>query len=288
MSTTHTTAADSLRAEEWAGEMGERWLRHLDRFESMIAPVGEALLVRANYQPGERVIDVGCGGGASARAIAAQVAPAGVVVGIDVSPVLVAEAARRAELAGSANARFMTADAATAVLADAPFDRLHSRFGSMFFAEPAPAFRNLARMLKSGGRADFAVWAAAKDSPWVAELMGVLRRHIDMPKPEPHAPGPFALDDPDYFGGLLRQAGFADLDFHLWRGTQWIGGPGTSPEGALEFLLQAMSFGDVVNEQSPDVQQVVRAELLELFRTHATAAGVGMEAIAWLVAAQRS
>ena len=282
------TAADSLRAEDWAGEMGARWLAHLDRFESMIAPVGEALLLRADYRPGERVIDIGCGGGASARAIAAQVTPGGVVVGVDVSPDLVAEAERRAELAGAANVRFVTADAATVTLPDAPFDRLHSRFGSMFFAEPAPAFRNLARLLKSGGRADFAVWAAAKDSPWVAELMGVLRRHIDMPKPAPHAPGPFALDDPEYFGGLLGQAGFTDVDFQLWRGTQWIGGPGASPDDALDFLLHAMSFGDVVNEQPPALQKVIHDELLGLFRKHASAAGVGMEAIAWLVAARRS
>ena len=61
---------ETMAAEDWAGEMGERWLRNLDRFESMIAPVGEALLQRADYKAGETVLDIGCGGGASARAIA--------------------------------------------------------------------------------------------------------------------------------------------------------------------------------------------------------------------------
>jgi len=279
--------ADSLRPEDWAGEMGERWFKHLDRFESMIAPVGEALMSRARYAPGERVVDIGCGGGASTRQIAALVAPKGVVVGVDIAPMLVAEAARRAELAGTVNAIFVTADAATITLPDQPFDRLHSRFGSMFFPEPGAAFINLGRMLKPGGRADFAVWAPAKESPWVAQMMGVLRRHLDMPRPEPHAPGPFALDDPEYFGGLLRGAGFTDIDFHLWRGTQWIGGPGATAAEALDFVFNAMSLGDAAKEQPHDVRQRIEAELLAVFRAHESAGGVGMEAIAWLVSARR-
>jgi SAM-dependent methyltransferase len=282
--------ADALNAEDWAGEMGERWLQHLDRFESMIAPIGVALLQNAGFAPGQRVVDIGSGGGASAIAIARQVAP-GSVIGVDISPVLVAESTRRAKQKGLDNLRFVVADAATVNLKGlegASFDRLHSRFGSMFFAEPAAAFCNLGSLLKSGGRADFAVWAAAKDSPWVAGLMGVLRQHLDLPKPEPHAPGPFALDDPGYFGGLLVQAGFAQPEFTLWRGEQSIGGAGSKAETAVEFVLDAMSFGDLVTEQPAAVQERIRAELLQLFRAHQTPAGVMMGAIAWLVTARRS
>jgi SAM-dependent methyltransferase len=283
-----TAPTESLRAEDWAGEMGERWLRNLDRFENMIAPIGDALLQRAAYQPGERVVDIGCGGGASTRQIAARVKPGGFALGVDIASMLVAEASRRAVLGGEANARFVTADAATARLPEAPFDRLHSRFGSMFFTAPAAAFRNLAGLLRSGGRADFAVWADAKQSPWVSELMGILRRHVDMPGPEPHAPGPFALDDPDYFGGLLRDAGFTDIDFHLWRGTQWIGGPGARAADAQDFVMNAMSFGKVADELSVAVRQAIAMDVLAMFRANETADGVGMGAIAWLVSARRS
>jgi SAM-dependent methyltransferase len=284
---TKTAPTESLRAEDWAGEMGLRWLKNLDKFENMIAPIGSELLQRADYQPGERVVDIGCGGGASTRQIAARVKPGGFALGVDIAPMLVAEASRRAELAGEMNARFVTADAATTRLPEAPFDRLHSRFGSMFFPEPAGAFANLASLLRSGGRADFAVWAPAKESPWVSELMGILRRHVDMPKPEPHAPGPFALEDPDYFGGLLRGAGFSDVDFHLWRGTQWIGGPGARAVDAQDFVMNAMSFANVADEQPPAVRQAIAADVLALFRGYETAQGVGMGAIAWLVSARR-
>jgi SAM-dependent methyltransferase len=281
------TDRDALRVEDWAGEMGERWLSHVGTFEDMLAPVGSALLARANYQRGERVVDIGCGGGVSSHAIAQQIAPSGSVVGVDISATLISECQRRAHAVRLSNCTFVNADAATASIVGAPFDRLHSRFGSMFFAEPVGAFQNLGKMLRSGGRADFAVWASAQNSPWVSGLMGVLRRHIDMPKPEPRTPGPFALDDPDYFGSLLRGGGFTDLDFHLWRGTQWIGGSGASPAQALSFVLNAMSFGDVAKEQPEPIQVKIRAELLELFAAHASPQGVGMEAIAWLVAARR-
>ena len=111
---------ENLSGEDWAGEMGERWLASLDRFESMISPVGDALLARADFRPGERVVDVGCGGGASSREIAASVAPGGVVYGLDISPALVAEAARRAAAAGLANVSFSAGDAATVLPPGAP------------------------------------------------------------------------------------------------------------------------------------------------------------------------
>lgn len=77
---------DALKGEDWAGEMGERWLASLGRFEGMIARIGAALLARAANQPGERVLDLGCGGGATTLAIAEAVGPDGAAVGLDVAP----------------------------------------------------------------------------------------------------------------------------------------------------------------------------------------------------------
>jgi SAM-dependent methyltransferase len=280
-------SAGNPGVEDWAGEMGERWLRSLDRFESMIAPIGEALLQRAAYRSGENVLDIGCGGGASARSIAASVAPLGRVVGVDISSQLIAECERRALTAGVSSLRFIAADAAAVALPVASFDRLHSRFGSMFFPEPGRAFSHLATLLRPGARADFAVWAPARENPWVGALMGILREHVDLPPPEPHAPGPFALDDPNYFSGLLRQAGFSDIEFVLWQGRQPIGGTGSDAEAARDFVLHAMSFGATLAEQTEEIRRAVEARLLQLFRAHETSRGVQMEALAWLVSARR-
>ena len=276
---------DGLNAEDWAGEMGVRWLANLDRFESMIAPVGDALLARAGLRAGERVVDIGCGGGATSREIARRVQPGGTVVGVDISAALVAEAARRAASAGLSNATFVVADAAAALPPGAPFDRLVSRFGSMFFPNPAAAFQNLGRMLRAGARADFAVWAPARENAWVAGLMGVVGAHMEMPAPVPRAPGPFAFDDPEYFRAVLEGAGFRDLQFQRWAGQQLIGGAGADPADAARFVLNAMSFGALVQEQPPALRAAVEAELTALFAAHRTPAGIAMGANAWLVSA---
>ncbi|MFN3516388.1 MAG: methyltransferase domain-containing protein [Novosphingobium sp.] len=93
-----THHADALKYEDWAGEMGARWLANLTGLEKTIAPAGEALLAHAAYRPGERVLDIGFGGGATSLAIARAVAPGGEVVGIDISPALAAATARRAQV----------------------------------------------------------------------------------------------------------------------------------------------------------------------------------------------
>ncbi len=278
-------APEALKGEDWAGEMGARWLASLDRFESMIAPIGAALLERSGYVPGERVLDLGCGGGATTLAIAKAVGPDGAALGLDVAPMLIARAKERAAAAGS-TARFVCADAATASLAEAPFDRLFSRFGSMFFEAPVPAFTNLRAMLKPGARIDLAVWANPRDNLWMMEMMGVVRSHVEIPPAVPRAPGPFAFEDLGYLGEVLEGAGFAGMDVVAYEGLQAVGGPGSTPEEATDFVLAAMAVGKVLAEQGDAVREAARADLNAMFaRNYREGEGVMLRAKAWLVSA---
>ena len=280
------TAPEALKGEDWAGEMGARWLASLDRFESMIAPIGAALLERAGYAPGERVLDLGCGGGATTLAIAEAVGPDGVALGLDVAPMLIARAKERAAEAGS-TARFVCADAAAASLDEPPFNRLFSRFGSMFFEAPVPAFTNLRGMLKPGARIDLAVWANPRDNLWMMEMMGVVRSHVEIPPATPRAPGPFAFEDLGYLGSVLEEASFAGMDVAVYEGLQAVGGPGASPEEATDFVLAAMAVGRVLAEQGDAVREAARADLTAMFARHyREGEGVMLRAKAWLVTAR--
>lgn len=277
---------EALKGEDWAGEMGAKWLANLSWFEGMIAPVGNALLKQADFKPGERVLDIGCGGGGTTIAIAQAVGPSGEVLGIDISPDLTDAASSRFSDSDISNIRFLCADAASVALADAPYDRLFSRFGSMFFTEPHKAFANLHSLLRPGGRIDLAVWGPPRDNLWMMEMMGVVRRHVDIPPAIPRTPGPFALEDIDYLNEILASGGFSRVNVSAYQGLMPIGGGNVSPADAVSFVLSSMAVGRALDEQGNDIRAAARADLVKLFESHYVAdEGVMMQGKAWLVMA---
>lgn len=272
--------------EDWAGEMGLKWLASLSLFEEMIAPIGDALLARSNFKDGETVIDLGCGGGATTLAIAQSIAPSGKVMGVDISPDLVAAAQGRATDAGLANIAFTCADAATVQLPAAPYDRLFSRFGSMFFEDPFGAFSNLHNLLRKDGRMDLAVWGPPRDNLWMMEMMGVIRNHAEVPPAVPRAPGPFAFEDLEYLGQILDSSGFSNVDVLAYEGLQPIGGVGATPEKAVAFIFASMAAGRLLRDQGEAVFAAASQELINLFsQHHVPGKGVMMRGKAWLVSA---
>ena len=282
---TKSQTVDTVPSEDWAGAMGARWLANVDRFEGMIAPIGRALIARAGFRIGERVVDVGCGAGGTSIDIARQVGREGSVLGVDISPVLIEASLRRSKVADLSNIDFRCVDAATATIGRPPYDRLFSRFGLMFFADAPAAFANLHTFLRAGGRADFCVWAPARENAWIAETMAIAARYVDLPASVPRAPGPFALDDSAYVRELLEQGGFKAIQIDPWRGEQLIAGAGASPLMATDFVFEAMSFGRVLEDASPEIRSRVREELTGLFARHHSAEGVRMSATAFLVCA---
>lgn len=283
---TNNSKPEELKGEDWAGEMGLKWLANLSLFEQMIAPIGEALLARADYKSGENVIDLGCGGGATTLAIANTVAPSGVVRGVDISPDLVAAATERARQAGVANSEFTCADAAHVQLPSAPYDRLFSRFGSMFFEEPIRAFTNLHGLLHKGGRIDLAVWASPQQNTWMTQMIGVVRNYTEIPPAIPRAPGPFAFEDLDYLGEVLNASGFSGVDTVAYESLLPVGGVGATPKKATEFALTSMAVGRLLGEQGDSVFEAASRDLTDLFTRHyVPKKGVMMQAKAWLVTA---
>lgn len=278
-------SAATPQPEDWAGEMGARWLAAIEQFESMVAPAGAALLARAAFKTGERVLDLGCGGGVTSLAIAASVGPAGSVTGIDIAPDLISRARARAQAADARNLTFECVDAAI-YRPDAPFDRMVSRFGSMFFPHPVDAFSNLHGCLRPGGRIDLAVWGPPRDNPWMMEMMAVLRRHIDVPPAVPRAPGPFAFEDRAYLKSVLANAGFADIEIVDCEGLQPIGGVRATPEAAVSFAMSSLAAGRLVQDEGEDLQRRVKEDLLTTFaRHHVEGQGVMMAGKTWLVSA---
>ncbi len=168
----------------WNESAGQEWVGLEDEFERALAPVGTEMLRRAGAKPGQRVLDVGCGLGGTTLAVARAVGAEGRVMGLDISAPMLVRARQRAVDAGLANIDWRDGDAQDAVLPVRYFDLIVSRFGVMFFDDPAAAFENLCSAAKSGGRLYFRLLAVHGDQRLV---------HIGRPDPDAVSRGAFSV-----------------------------------------------------------------------------------------------
>jgi SAM-dependent methyltransferase len=190
----------------------ERWTAAWPKREALTSAVSPALLRAINAQPGQRVLDVGCGGGGLSLALARAVGPDGDVVGVDISAALVELARQRARDAVLFNVMFLRADMQVDPMEVAPFDVVVSQFGVMFFDEPDRAFSALRRQLRPGARLVFATWQSVELNPWhTASALRSLVPPVAPPTPGKSLTGPFTLGDPAHTIGILERAGFTRM-----------------------------------------------------------------------------
>lgn len=285
MTDTTKSMQDDPAFEDWSGEMGERWLAYLEKFEGMIAPAGDAALAKAAAKPGERVLDVGCGGGATTLALARSVGTDGHVTGLDISPQLIKHARGRGKDAKLENLSWTVADAETGELGRGTYDLVFSRFGIMFFRDSDAAFANI-RKVNEGGRLCCAVWGPPPENPWVLKMGEIVSAVVEQPEPDPAAPGPFRFANPDVFRAILQRAGYSEIEFEAWHGPQLVGGAGASPADAAQFAMEAFNLNEAVESAGEEGQRRVRKDLEAMFAHYHTHDGISMPAMTWLVTAK--
>src|SRR5437764_11189938 len=188
------TEQNAYQVADWNGQSGERWVAYQARLDAMLAVFGQAAIEAAAPAAGERVLDVGCGAGASSLALAARVGAGGQVLGVDISEPLIARA--RALTPQDTPVLFRVADASSAELPEGAFDILFSRFGVMFFDDPTGAFAHMRRALKPGARVAFVCWRGMAENDWVRLPSGAIKGIVPpTAPPDPEAPGPFSFGD---------------------------------------------------------------------------------------------
>jgi SAM-dependent methyltransferase len=277
----HDQNADQIAY--WNGPGGQRWANRQQAQDVLLKPVADLLIDRAGIEAGESVIDVGCGSGAVSIAAAQKVGPAGRVLGIDVSgPML--ERARQVAPAGLP-VDFALADATVYPFKPASFDLLLSRFGVMFFAEPARSFANLRTALKPQGRLAFACWREPRENPFfIAPLQAVYKHVPKLPQVGPEDPGPFSFASEQRVNRILSEAGFSgvamercDLSLDVAIG----GGLDVAVQSALEIGPSARALA----EQTPEVVSAAAQSIREALAPYVRGKTVPLDASIWIVTA---
>lgn len=278
--TTATSPAND-QVSYWNDEGGARWVRHIDGVEAMIEPLSVCLLERLSPAAGERVLDVGCGGGITSAAIAQAVGAGGSVTGLDVSKVILEVARQR--YAGRANLEFLLADASAHAFAPGVYDVLTSRFGVMFFHDPHGAFANLRRALKPGARLCFLCWRRLDENPWMGLTAAAAFTVLPPPaKPQPGAPGPFSFANCERVTDILSSAGFEDIEFEA------VGRPinmGTVDE-ALEWLTHMGPAAQPLREARESERGAALAAMRKVLSEAATDGRVALNGATWVVSAK--
>ena len=267
--------------EYWNGPAGQKWVDQSDRLDAMLAPFADKVIAAAALKSGESVMDIGCGAGALTLRAAAKVGAEHGALGVDVSAPLIALARARAA-AAKAPARFELADA-SAFTAPDPADIVVSRFGVMFFEDPAAAFANIRQSVKPGGRMAFACWQALGLNDWaLAPLQAAMPFLKEAPAPaDPTAPGPFAFQDKDRVAGILSDAGWKNVTIEP--AEQAIVLPGDDTESTAKFMMQLGPLSRLLAAQGID-DALVEAALISLMQDHKTPDGrIAMKSACWLV-----
>jgi len=267
--------------EYWNGPAGQKWVDQSNRLDAMLAPFADKIIAAADLKSGESVMDIGCGAGALTLRAAAKVGAAHGALGVDVSAPLIALARARAAEA-KAPARFELADASAFTAPDS-VDIVISRFGVMFFEDPAAAFANIRQSVKPGGRLAFACWQALSLNDWaLAPLKAAMPFFKEAPAPaDPTAPGPFAFQDKDRVVGILSDAGWKNVTIEP--AEQAIVLPGDDVETTARFMMQLGPLSRLLAAQGID-EVPVEAALIALMQDHTTPEGrIAMKSACWQV-----
>lgn len=278
--------ADERNAAEiafWNGPGGRHWVHRQEAWDVVLAPVASIAIARARIQPGERIVDIGCGCGATTIELGKLVGSRGRVLGLDISAPMLARAATR--LPPGSPVELVQADATTHAFTIGGFDLLFSRFGVMFFAEPARAFANLRGALRPGGRLVFVCFRTPQENPWMMTPLKAAYAHVPpLPKLGPEDPGPFSFASDERVRRILGEAGFQSsalerLDLEL----DIAGGRGL--DEAVASALEIGATSRAIEDQPPAIRAAVAASVRIALAGHQRGSAVPLGAAMWLVAA---
>jgi SAM-dependent methyltransferase len=257
----------------------ERQVRHADRMADELRRLGDRFRAAVDVGRHDRVLDIGCGTGGTTRD-AGRAAEDGTVLGVDVSASVLERARRLTDRAGLHNVSYRHADAEVHRFPAEHFDLGISRFGAMFFTDPATAFAGIGHALRPGARLVLMVWQSRDRNEWST----VVRDAVGVDPPDTGGGNAFALADPDATAAVLTTAGFVDVDATDVREPVYYG---PDVAAAYSFVTDMRHIRDALARADAATAERVRRRLRAALAEHDTGEGVHLGARAWIITARR-
>jgi len=284
----NVAATNEETVEAWNGVLFDRFVQYRHLVSGGLGAHGEEALRLHPPALGEQALDIGCGFGETTRRIAGMVGPEGSVLGLDAAERFIDLAREEAEAAAVGNARFLVGDLQVTEF-ERRFDYAFSRMGTMFFANPVPALRNVRRSLVPGGRLCMVVWRRKPENEWVSRAEAVVERFVEEPEEsdEPTCgPGPFSMGDADVASQILIGAGFEEISL---RRCDMPIQTGRDLDEAVDFAMALGPAGEVIRLAGveaerirPEIAAALRGELADFDGPD----GVWAPASTWIVSAR--
>lgn len=264
--------------EFWNGDAGKKWVGEQEKMDQMLNPLSDVAIDIAEPRFDERVMDVGCGCGATSVELARRGAK---VWGIDVSAPMLSRARKRGE--EYPGMVFTEADASSYDFSSEQ-QLIFSRFGVMFFANPVEAFTNIRSALVPRGRMVFLCWQAANNNEWISRVGQAVKKFLPEPTdvPDPRAPGPFAFAEQAYLEGILSQAGFQNVEFQSLSIDLKLA---STVEEALDFQSNIGPLSAVIAQLEGKTRDEALNAAKEVLQESMSTEGIKLGSAVWLVTA---
>ncbi|MBT2334889.1 class I SAM-dependent methyltransferase [Variovorax paradoxus] len=276
-----TQQKDNEQTTLWNGGAGRAWVDAQESLDQLFKPFEDRLVDVVRAGAARRVLDVGCGTGATTLAVARLLGAQGQCVGADVSGPMIAVARARAQQEGTP-ASFIRADAQRHAFEPASFDMIISRFGVMFFDSPVQAFANLRHAAREGAVLRVIAWRSAAENPFMTTAERAAAPLLpNLPARQPGAPGQFSFADRTRVLSILEESGWAEIDIRP------IDVACTLPEKALHgYLTRLGPVGLILQDADERTRAQVTETVRAAFEPYVHGSEVRFTAACWMIGAQ--
>tara|TARA_A100001015_G_scaffold203814_1_gene227769 strand:- start:492 stop:1346 length:855 start_codon:yes stop_codon:yes gene_type:complete len=262
----------------WNGDTGDAWIEEQRFLDDFLGQLSLKAITSIAMQAQERstLIDLGCGCGSTSFLFASKLANASSITGVDFSAQMIHKAQQDLKKSAYNNIDFDCKDLQEDMLDQNKYTHAFSRFGVMFFTDPIKAFTNIYKSMKENATLTFVCFQEAQKNKLQSIAMQTLSMYLDLPKPQPHAPSPFAFADQSYVNDVLSKSNFKKISCENIEETISIAQEKTKKEFVQVLLRANPTLPMLINKLEASKKEMCINDLENAYQSYKTSEGFSL------------